>query len=255
MGGPAQFEGHSLDDRTRDMVIAARVVTDAPLVITQGCYNAGGVAASAGTHDGGGAVDIRARDLTGAQIAEAVLKLRHVGFAAWHRTPAQGNWVEHIHCIAIGCPDLSSGAAYQVTAYKNGRNGLANNGKDDGPRTYVGWTWEKYKKAYPDLLTEDTLSAADVKEIKNYIEARLQAYSGWEGRHTDQVVAALEGKIDDIVQKELEEYGSRLLAAPTGTGTKFMDEVRTALAAQSRANAELAQTLTVLAAKVDALPK
>lgn len=259
MGGPTStrvtFEGHRLDARTRDMLIAARVVCDAPLEITQGCYNAGGVAASAGTHDGGGALDIRAKTLSDAQIAEAVLKLRHVGFAAWHRTPAQGKWVEHIHCIAVGCPDLSSGAAHQVTAYKAGRNGLANNRADDGPRTYVSWTWEKYKQTHPDLLTEDELSAADVTEIKNFVEAREQAYASWLARHMDQVVNTFQEKVDDIVQSELEEYGSRLLAAPTGTGTKFMAEVRATLAAQTAANTKLSAALDALTKKVDALPK
>lgn len=176
-----QFEGVTLDARTRDMVIAARVICDAPLYITQGCYNAGGVAASAGTHDGGGAVDIRARDLTDAQIAEAVLDLRHVGFAAWHRTPDQGNWVEHIHCIAIGCPDLSAGAADQVVAYKDGRNGLRNNRADDGPRTYVDWTWEKYKQAFPNLLTEtpkDEVDMATIAELKTAFLDVLTEYNG-----------------------------------------------------------------------------
>lgn len=139
------FEGFRMDARTRDMIVEARRICVAPLFITQGGFNAGGVAASAGTHDGGGALDIRARNLTKAQIAEAVQRLRQVGFAAWHRTPDQGNWVEHIHCIAVGCPSLSRGAANQVTAYHNGRNGLANNRADDGPRLYAKNTWESYK--------------------------------------------------------------------------------------------------------------
>lgn len=258
MGGPTStrvtFEGHQLDSRTRDMVVAARVVTDAPLVITQGCYNAGGVAASAGTHDGGGAVDIRARDLSDAQIKEAVLKLRHVGFAAWHRTPAQGNWVEHIHCIAIGCPDLSSGAAYQVTAYKNGRNGLANNGKDDGPRTYVGWTWEKYKKTYPDLLTEDELSAKDVQEIKDYVEARLKAYIGWDAKNLTQQLATQLAQIDGITQKyavAVNNYVTQLDNANDVAVAAVKKDVSDIKAGQ----ATLAKTVADLKTVVDALPK
>lgn len=139
------FEGFRMDSRTRDMLVEARKNCAAPLFITQGGFNAGGVSASAGTHDGGGALDIRARNLTTAQKVEAVLRLRQVGFAAWLRTPAQGDWVEHIHCIAVGCPSLSRGAANQVTAYRNGRNGLANNRADDGNRLYAKNTWESYK--------------------------------------------------------------------------------------------------------------
>lgn len=262
MGGPTStrvtFEGHRLDARTRDMLIAARVVCDAPLVITQGCYNAGGVAASAGTHDGGGALDIRAKTLSDAQIAEAVLKLRHVGFAAWHRTPAQGNWVEHIHCIAIGCPDLSSGAAYQVTAYKNGRNGLANNGKDDGPRTYVSWTWEKYKQTYPDLLTEDTLSAKDVQDIKEFIEAREKAYSAFLAKNLTQQLATLAANVEALEKKytiAANDYtrqdGDSNTASVLGAVTSLKGDV-TAL--QSQVTSVKADVAGVKAA-VEALPK
>ncbi|WP_405061904.1 hypothetical protein OG474_09685 [Kribbella sp. NBC_01505] len=144
------FEGFRLDARSRDMLIEARRICTAPLFITQGGYNNGAVPASAGTHDGGGALDIRAKNLTDTQIAEAIRRLRQVGFAAWHRTPAQGKWVEHIHCIAVppvGAKTtvLSKGAANQVAAYHKGRNGLVGNGKDDGDQLYVKNTWESYK--------------------------------------------------------------------------------------------------------------
>jgi hypothetical protein len=247
MGGPPQFEGHSLDDRTRDMIIALRVICDAPVVITQGCYNAGGVAASAGTHDGGGAVDIRAWDLSNAQAAEVVAKARKVGFAAWHRLPSQGNWVEHIHCVAIGCPDLSRGAASQVTAYKNGRNGLANNGRDDGPRTWVGWTWEKYKKTYPALLTEDTMTPAQMTELKNFIEARTKAYANFDAKNTEQQLRTLVGNIETLEQRyavAVNAYVAQLDAANDGAIAKLATDV-----------AALKTTLATLTTAVAALPK
>lgn len=143
------FEGKLMDARTRDMFIRARANSKYPLVITQGCYNRGGVSASAGTHDGGGAIDIRTRNLTYTQKLNTVKYLRQVGFAAWLRKASEGPWVEHIHAVAIGCPDLSRGARYQVAAYKNGRNGLANNGRDNSTRAFVNTTWEKYKAANP----------------------------------------------------------------------------------------------------------
>jgi hypothetical protein len=142
-----KFEGFSMDARTRDMLLEARRICVAPLFITQGSYNKGGVVASAGTHDGGGVLDIRATTLSAAQRKEAVLDLRRVGFAAWLRTPQQSNWPYHIHAVAIGCPDLSSGAAFQVAEYKRGKNGLASRGADDGPRLYVNQTWETYTAA------------------------------------------------------------------------------------------------------------
>lgn len=97
-------------------------------VVTQGSYQST-VAASAGTHDGGGAVDLR---WTG--DGSDVLALRKAGFAAWHRWPAQGPWPDHVHAVLIGHPALAPSAARQVESYRAGRNGLASNAADDGPR-------------------------------------------------------------------------------------------------------------------------
>lgn len=162
------FEGFAIDARSRDMLVAAREICVAPLVITQGGYNKGGVAASAGTHDGGGALDIRATNLTAAQRVEAVRCLRTVGFAAWLRLPTEGNWPYHIHCEAVGCPDASVGAKQQVVAYKNHRNGLANNNPDPGRPLYSGVTWESFAKGY-------FMSAAEVADLKKTLGAKIDA--------------------------------------------------------------------------------
>lgn len=140
------FEGFAMDARTRDMLLDARALCPAPMVITQGAYSTS-VSASAGTHSGGGVIDIRARDLSTTQRSQVVSYMRRVGFAAWLRTPSQADWPYHVHAVAVGCPDLSSAAAAQVVDYKNNRNGLASNGPDDGPRTWVNVTWETYLKA------------------------------------------------------------------------------------------------------------
>jgi hypothetical protein len=131
-----------MNTRTRDMLLAAEKILGYKLNVIQGSYNSG-VSASAGTHDGGGALDVWGKG--GSHVAAEVAALRRVGFAAWGRTPSQGNWGYHIHCIAINDAELSSGARNQVTAYKNGRNGLASNGRDTFTRAYVNSTWEKYK--------------------------------------------------------------------------------------------------------------
>lgn len=146
------WRGKRLNKRTVAMVQAAEKIAGMTFVITQGSYNAGGVSASAGTHDGGGALDVRARDLSGSERARAVLAMRKVGFAAWLRTPSQGNWPFHIHAIAAGDDDLSRRAAVQVTEYRRGRNGLANRGPDDGPDGYRLMTWELYQKLVRDSL-------------------------------------------------------------------------------------------------------
>jgi hypothetical protein len=139
------WRGKRLDQRTVAMLIEAEKLAKVPFVLSQGSYNTG-VAASAGTHDGGGAVDISVHALNSTQRAAVVLALRQVGFAAWLRTPEQGNWPYHIHGIAAGDQDLSRGAAFQVAEYARKRNGLANRGADTGPAGYYGMTWDLYLK-------------------------------------------------------------------------------------------------------------
>ncbi|NUO57301.1 MAG: hypothetical protein HOV78_11595 [Hamadaea sp.] len=114
------------------------------LTILQGSYNAGGVAASAGTHDGGGAVDLAPYDAD-----RKVLVLREHGFAAWHRAELWKDgvrvWGEHIHAELIGDRMASAGAKAQWAEYLKGENGLANHGPDDGPRDFVNnrYHWQR----------------------------------------------------------------------------------------------------------------
>ena len=128
--------GHKLDHTTYLRLRAAEKACGFTLPITQGSWN-GSVAQSTGTHDGGGVVDISVRNMTKAQIGKAVRQLRLAGLIAWHRTAAQGPWSAHIHAVERASTSLSPSAARQVTAWANGRNGLANNAPDDGPRVTV----------------------------------------------------------------------------------------------------------------------
>ena len=136
------WRGWALNKRTAAMVEAAEKLYKSKFAILQGSYNKAGVEASAGTHDGGGAIDIDVRTKSVAQRVAVVKAMRAVGFAAWLRTPAQGNWPYHVHAIAVGDKDLSRGAATQVAEYHRKRNGLANRGNDDGPPGFYGMTWE-----------------------------------------------------------------------------------------------------------------
>lgn len=95
------------------------------ITMVQGGYNAGGVSASAGTHDGGGAFD-----LTPHNWRQRGKVFRILGVAAWHRPYLAHVWGEHIHAIVCGDGTASRGALAQVSAYYRGRSGLANNGAD-----------------------------------------------------------------------------------------------------------------------------
>lgn len=139
------WRGYTFDSRTVEMLKRAEKISGIYFRPTQGSYSRGSL--SAGTHSGGGAVDLSVRGLTYAQCEKVVKALRQVGFAAWHRSRAEGPWAAHIHGIAIGGPSLPPVAQRQVLAYKNGRNGLASNRRDKHAHLGVPFrTWEQYKR-------------------------------------------------------------------------------------------------------------
>jgi len=119
-------DGKTVDCLTDAALLEAERRLGYPLTIVQGSYNRGGVSQSAGTHDGGGAVDLSPWDWE-----KKVRVMRAVGFAAWHRPAIRGVWAEHIHCILIGNQKLSPAAAAQVVDYRNHRDGLAGHGPDN----------------------------------------------------------------------------------------------------------------------------
>jgi hypothetical protein len=145
-GSRTTLQGFPFNTRTVAMLREAQRLAGVSLVVEQGSYSPGNDPTSAGTHDGGGAVDLDAEALTAAQRTAVVTALRRVGFAAWLRRPDQGDWPLHIHGIAVNDTDLSTPAQKQVGQYYLGRNGLANNGQDDGPQV-TKVTWEQYLRA------------------------------------------------------------------------------------------------------------
>ncbi len=116
------FRQHLMDYETAAVIMAAEAELGYQLTVAQGCYNPGGVAASAGTHDGGGVFDLVPFDWE-----RKVRVLRSLGCAAWHRLPSQGPWPEHIHAVVRKHPTLSGAAAAQVVDFDKNprRNGLA----------------------------------------------------------------------------------------------------------------------------------
>lgn len=121
-------------DHAQALYSAAGGIIDLRLALTQGSYNAGGLAASFGTHDGGGAIDLSVRSradfsvLTG-EIDPLIRALRVAGFAAWLRDTGDlyPDSPIHIHAIAVGDRELSEAAGAQITGrfgYLRGYDGL-----------------------------------------------------------------------------------------------------------------------------------
>jgi hypothetical protein len=121
-------------DHAEQLYVAEGGWIDFRSAITQGSYNIGGVAASFGTHDGGGAIDLSVRSpvdwsvLTD-DIEPMIDALRVAGFAAWLREPDlfyAGSPI-HIHAIAIGDAELSEAARAQIDGeggYLYGMDGI-----------------------------------------------------------------------------------------------------------------------------------
>lgn len=176
---PTLWRGFKFDPSTITKLALAEQWIGVTLAFSQGSYSSG-VAASAGTHDGGGAVDVRC---VGDSTSLKVLKvhyLRAVGFAAWHRPY---NWDgigggEHIHCEEIGNPNLSSGAKSQITQWNNGTNGLAGSPRDtDSIDVAAGRPARITKPPVADVQPKNTpLTLGDGMTIITYPKG-----DGWKG--------------------------------------------------------------------------
>jgi hypothetical protein len=145
-GSRVSYQGKTVNTRTRAMLQEARRRAGRALTLSQGSYHPG-VGSSAGTHDGGGVVDISVSGMTSATRTNVVRQLREVGFAAWYRTAIPGVWGPHIHAVAISDPDLASQAQAQVGDYYLGRDGLAGHRPDTGPAV-TKRTWEAYQRSH-----------------------------------------------------------------------------------------------------------
>ena len=211
-------DGVTLNYRTLEMLTAAERRLGFTTVLTQGSYTAANPD-SGSTHAGGGALDVRATGLSSATRDRIVYRLRRIGFAAWLRTPAQGDWPYHIHAIAIGDREMSPAARQQVIDYRNGLNGLANKGPDDGPR--VPWTvypqeldmsfygpehwdradWERFdqRAGWLKTITDGHGDPRDAKKILEFIHK-----NGFEtedvARQTQESAASADAKLDQVLE-------------------------------------------------------
>lgn len=144
------YQGFRVDRRTKSALRYCqkrfRRATGRRFELAQGSYNAGGVAASAGTHDSGGVVDIRVTPLTKHQANYVLALLKQTGFAAWARPNAPGLWGPHIHAVLIGHRVMSPVAVDQVSDFDAGLDGLASHRPDPSPRPDPPVKWSHKRR-------------------------------------------------------------------------------------------------------------
>lgn len=145
--GDGKYRHGTVDTPTQRALDAAEKIAGFSFVVTQG--KGTGVAASAGTHNGWGVVDLRNRHLSDKQQRVMLLALRRVGFAAWRRFRPTFS-TPHVHAALVGHPKLPAGAARQVKQYQQGLSGLASRRPDEDrsyAKGYYNWSWPKFLAA------------------------------------------------------------------------------------------------------------
>ena len=234
--------------------------------ITQGGFNNGGVAASAGTHDGD-AVDLSVSGLTQAQVARLITLGRMVGLFASFRTTSVAKWgtraqgfgAYHVHAVPNGWGHPSAGARRQIAhvdsrgvkhGYRHGRDGLRGNGPDTGPghvSTYRTRTWTQYQQLVapkPGLPSTGVsnpppggLTMSDITTILarlDYMQAQIKAVA--DGTYGRKALNARNADVATIVQAATDAQSRVLLDAFGKLGVPAVDmdglkaEVRRAVA-------------------------
>lgn len=217
------WRGGKFNQTSIASLVRAEKLAGVTFRVMQGGYNRGGVAASAGTHDGGGVVDISVAGWARSRMDSVCVALRKCGWAAWVRTPAQGfSW--HIHAVRIGDSSASWGAKAQVVAYRLGRDGLARNRADTEPRPgYVSWAGSRYNpanapakpvkpkpltisgKTYPDIgsVSVHYLNASRTKKAFSRHTYVLQCWLDRLGYHAH---GAEDGRWDAGTQADLDAF-------------------------------------------------
>lgn len=190
------WHGRTVDHRSLYLLRQIERALGFELDCLQGSYSTT-VELSGGTHDRGGVVDVSIYDPQGRNRADAIVTMfRKHGWAAWHRTPAQGPWGHHIHAVECGNERLSEAAAQQLVSYRNDDNGLAGTAPDDGPRIVLR------PRVYPPLPTvslENVRKQAQnggkritvgVRRVQRSLNARLDLELTIDGRFGPKTKAA-----------------------------------------------------------------
>lgn len=157
--------------------------------IYQGSFNYG-VAASAGTHDGGNCADCVSNK-------EATRITRILGSARFPRTVAQGFTMKHDHEILDYGGSTAWIAKNQLVSYHNHRNGLRGNGPDTGYRMMV----------FPKFIYNGYIG---------YVRAKKSTFAYEQQTNKSKKITAIEIGLITFVVAETEVAGSRWYVTLSG---------------------------------------
>lgn len=196
------FRGHLMDRKTQAFLEAMEAELGYELTVLQGCYNPGGVAASGGTHDGGGVVDLAPAD-----HERKVKVARALGAFAWFRPElwidGKRVWGDHVHLGIRNHGRLAAAARAQQADYDAtpARNGLASHAPDPTwhPRPAVTFTYPKPKPATTRVITANVpirkLTADEMAAALDAVLKHRPTYVGLQEWGEDRLLklAALRG--------------------------------------------------------------
>jgi hypothetical protein len=168
------------------------------LTVLQGSYHSG-TSASAGTHDGAGAIDVSVHGMSESTAIKVCTAFRKRFGDAWFRSPKYG-WPSHlggphIHVIVADEPGLSSGAKNQVAAYNRGQNGLASHAHDPFPRPAqhhfeMGGSSSTHVSSGAAVKLSNLKFGARNDDVKDLQHALHITADGYYGPQTDDAVRA-----------------------------------------------------------------
>lgn len=186
------YHGHTLNKRTRAMIQQMEHYLGYDLTILQGSYHRG-VGASAGTHDGGGAVDLAPAD-----AANKVRAGRMVGFAMWERQAIPGVWPHHIHGIAVKDAQMSDMARRQVQDYYAHLNGLRGHAHDSTwrPGAIVPFEYPLKLVDFSNVRHQASLDKPNkalpgVKRLQRALNLKTGTHLAQDGLYGDSTSAAM----------------------------------------------------------------
>lgn len=209
-------DGKTLNQRTADLLDMWQFNTLTDFYVVQGSYNSG-VSQSAGTHDGGGALDISTANLGDIKHKKWVVKQGRLAcFMAYLRPTISGLWNEHIHAGALGDQEASSGLENQFGEYRNGEDALAGYSPDPDPRIHPITVWPNrpLKKVslftiYRQFTTKNPKPKMAVKRVQWVLNEKLgstlpvdgvagprtrEAYKEWEKKVKAPAADGVPGK-------------------------------------------------------------